>query len=150
MGHRFSVLILASLVLTACASGGLGTALPAPTDVTITPPASDLASELAAFSGIWKGIWMSTSGQGLGLQSQLIVEKINATSARVVYIWGDHSYFKAGWNRQNASVLPGGEIQWGRDPHVVFKMSEDRKSITGKWESKGIVSTITMRKIGQQ
>ncbi len=146
MGHRFSVLALATLVLTACASGGLGTALPAPTNVAITPPSSDLAPELAAFSGTWEGVWDGV------LPSRLIVERIDATSARVVYIWGadPNGYFQAGWGRYNASALPDGKIQWGRDIRFVFTISKDRTSIAGERERQGRINTTTMKKVGQQ
>lgn len=146
MGPRFSVLALAALALTACASGGFGTYLPAPSNVAITAPASDLAPELAAFSGTWEGIWDGA------LPSRLIVERIDATSARVVYIWGadPNGYFQAGWGRYNASVVPGGKIQWGRVNRFVFTMSKGRTSIAGERESQDRISTVTMKKVIQQ
>lgn len=148
LGHRLSVLALAILWCIACASGGLATDLPTPTNVAVIPPASDLAPELAAFSGTWEGVW-----DGL-LPSQLIVERIDATSARVVYIWGadPNSSFKAGWRRFNASVLPSGKIEFGGSgrPHFVFTMSKDRTSITGERENRGHINTTTMKKVGQQ
>lgn len=143
MVHRLLVLALAALMLTACASGGLSTALPTPTNVAITPPPSDLAPELAAFSGTWEGVWDSG-----GVPSRLIVERIDATSARVVYIWvaAPDGSFQAGWERYNAR-LTGGKIQWSR---FVFTMSKDRKSISGDSERQGRIFTITMKKVGQQ
>lgn len=128
-------------LLTACA-----TALPVPTDVAIIPPGSDLAPELAAFSGTWEGVWDGV------LPSRLIVERIDATSARVVYIWGaDPGYFQAGYSRHNAKVLSGGKIEFGGSgrPYFVFTMSKDRTSIGGERESQGRINTTTMKKVGQ-
>ena len=130
-------------LLTACA-----TALPVPTDVAIIPPGSDLAPELAAFSGTWEGVWDGV------LPSRLIIERIDATSARVVYIWGadPNGRFEAGYSRQNAKVLPGGKIEFGGSgrPYFVFTMSKDRSSIGGERESQGQINTTTMKKVDQQ
>lgn len=68
-------------VLTGSAALAADVALP--TDVTITPPSPDLKPEIAAFSGRWMGVWAGT------LDAALVVEKIDARSARVVYAWGD-------------------------------------------------------------
>ncbi len=148
MGHRLSVLALATALLSACASGGIGAALPKPPDVAVTPPAPDLVPELAAFSGSWEGIWDGV------LPSRLIVERIDAASARVVYIWGadPNGYFKAGYSRHNAKVLPGGKIEFGGSgrPYFVFTMSKDRTSISGERESQGRINTTTMKKVGEQ
>jgi len=145
MEPRFSVLALIVLVLTACVSGGMGTYLPAPSDVAITAPASDLPPELAAFSGAWEGIWDGV------LPSRLIVGRIDTTSARVVYIWaGDpNGYLKAGWSRYNAKVLPNGRIEFGGSgiPHFVFTMSKDRTTIAGERDYRGRINTVTMKKI---
>ncbi|MBI4236849.1 MAG: hypothetical protein HY696_00350 [Deltaproteobacteria bacterium] len=148
MGHRLSVLALATALLTGCAAGGFGTALPAPPDIAIAPPPSDLAPELAAFSGSWEGIWDGV------LPSRLIVERIDATAARVVYIWArdPNGYFQAGYSRHSAKVLPGGKIEFGGSgrPYFVFTMSRDRTSIAGERESQGRINTTTMKRVGQQ
>ena len=149
MGYPLSIRALAVVVLTACASGGLGTALPTPTDVAIIPPGSDLAPELAAFSGTWEGVWDGV------LPSRLIVERIDATSARVVYMWGaaPDGSFQAGWGRYNARVLPGGKIEGfggAGDPHFVFTMSKDRTTIAGERENQARINTTTMKKVGPQ
>jgi hypothetical protein len=130
-----SVLVFLVVLLTACAA-----ALPVPTDVAIIPPGSDLAPELAAFSGTWEGLW---EGQAPG---RLIVERIDATSARIVIIWG------TGYSRHKANVLPGGKIEFGGSgrPYFVFTMSKDRTSIGGEREHQGRINTTTMKKVGQQ
>ena len=67
----------------------------------------NLLPELAAYSGTWEGAW------GNVLKSRLIVEKIDAEVARVIYAWADHPQgrFKGGWTRVRAQVLPGGKLQ---------------------------------------
>jgi putative ABC transport system substrate-binding protein len=52
-------------------------AIPRPPEVNLTPPATDLPSEIAAFSGTWEGLWNGV------LPSRLVVESIDADSARV-------------------------------------------------------------------
>jgi putative ABC transport system substrate-binding protein len=117
--------------------------VPGPPEVTITPPAADLSPELAAYSGTWEGAW------GNVLKSRLIVEQIDAESARVVYAWADHPQgrFKGGWARVRAKVLPGGRLQWGDKVKFMFEMAQDRRSIAGKREQAGDVSTVIMRKV---
>ncbi len=119
--------------------------VPGPPEVTITPPAADLPPELAAYSGTWEGIWDT------GLKSRLVVEKIDAESARVVYAWADHPQgrFKGGWVRVRAQVLPGGKLQWGdkRKFTFTFEMARDRMSIQGEREEAGHIVTVIMRKV---
>jgi len=124
----------------------VGDALPVPSGVQISPPARDLAPQLAAFSGTWQGRW---GGQ---FPSRLIVERITSTRAEVVYIWGQiPRYLQAGWQRVVASVTPGGEIQWDVEavPGVsfVFTMSADRKTIAGERLARSGGATITMTKV---
>ena len=151
VGTRLPVLVFAVLVLTACASGQSVRPLPVPYDVAIAPPAVDLTPELALFSGTWEGAWDGA------LLARLIVERIDSTSARVVYIWGDspEGQFRAGWGRFSAKVLPGGKIQWGGETRFTFTLGKDRTSIHGereqkpeRWENTGIINVVTMQKIG--
>jgi putative tryptophan/tyrosine transport system substrate-binding protein len=117
--------------------------VPGPPEVMMTPPAADLPPELAAYSGTWEGAW------GNVLKSRLIVEKIDAESARVVYAWADHPQgrFKGGWARVRAQVLPGGKLQWGDKAKFTFEMARDRMSIAGEREEAGDISTVIMRKV---
>ena len=145
MISRSCFLALVIIVLTGCAAQGMGASLPTPSGITITQPDSDLPPEVAAFSGTWEGIWDGV------LLSRLIVERIDWTSARVVYVWADDpgGYFKAGWGRHAANVLPGGKIQWGRDLRFTFTMSKDQMSIAGEREQGGRINTVTMKKVAQ-
>lgn len=124
---------------------GLSMSFPSPPDVTITAPAPDLVPELAAFSGRWEGFW------GGVLPSRLIVERIDAGIAHVVYFWGAHpnGHFQAGYSRHVATVRPGGKIEFGGSdrPHFVFTMSKDRSSIAGTRESQGHTDTVLMWRV---
>jgi hypothetical protein len=146
MGRQVSALAVATLLLTGCASGGLATVLPTPTDIAVIPPASDLAPEIAAFSGTWEGVWDGV------LPSRLIVERIDATSARVVYVWGTlPGVVEPGWGRFRARVLPGGKIHWGSSVRFTFSMSKDRTSIAGEREAQDqTINTVTMKKVGER
>jgi putative ABC transport system substrate-binding protein len=87
-----SILLLADEVIDVAT-----VTVPGPPEVTITPPAADLPPELAAYSGTWEGAWHNV------LQSRLVVEKIDAESARVVYAWANHPQgrFKGGCSSQD-------------------------------------------------
>jgi hypothetical protein len=144
MNRSFSIIffILGAFLLTACATTST-TALPKPTNVKIIPPASNLDPNLAAFSGTWEGYW---DGQ---LHSRLIVEQMNKTSARVIYIWDSSAIhnFPAGWRRIEASVLSGGKIHWGNNISFTFTMNKDHSSIEGVRRHNGALNLITMKKI---
>jgi hypothetical protein len=113
---------------------------------THDPPAADLPPEVKAFFGTWEGTWDGV------LPSRLVVEEIDATSARVVYAWADHPQgrFKGGWSRVRASVLPGGTLQWGSDVKFTFKMTPDRRSIEGAREEAGHIALVTMQKLERE
>jgi hypothetical protein len=132
-------IILSMVVMTGVASPAT---LPAPPELRMTPPAADLPAELTAFFGTWEGTWDGV------LPSRLVVEEIDATSARVVYAWADdpQERFKGGWSRMRAKVLPEGTLKWGADVKFTFKMAKDRRSIQGEREQAEHVSLVTMQK----
>jgi hypothetical protein len=124
-------------------------------DIHITPPAADLPPELAAFSGTWEGRW-TYSRLGNILLSRLVVEHIDAESARVVYAWGDDPFgrFQRSWNHVRAQVLLGGTLQWGSpDQKFSFTMVEAGMRIHGEREElvqRGWrIATVTMRRVGR-
>jgi hypothetical protein len=94
----------------------------------------------------WEGTWDGV------LSSRLVVEEIDATSARVVYAWADdpQGRFTGGWSRIRAKILPGGALQWGSDVKFVFKMAKDHRSIEGEREQAEHISLVTMQKIARE
>ena len=90
-------IILSMVVMTGVASAAT---LPAPPEVHMTTPAEDLPPEMKAFFGTWEGTWDGVPS------SRLVVEEIDATSARVVYAWADvpQGRFTGGWSRIRAKM----------------------------------------------
>jgi len=107
--------------------------IPLPPDIEIVAPAPDLAKEIAAFSGKWKGVW-----DGAGLEAILIVEEIDNNQAKIIYAWGEGLRDRKGYLQVIAKVIPGSKpkIEFGRksnDSEVkfTFEMKKDLKSIKG-------------------
>jgi len=144
------VCALACLIaaLGGCAGPGNPFAiLPEPQDLHITPPLAGLASEVAAFWGIWEGIWRGRNGF---LASRLIVEQVDSDSAQVVYIWGDdpQGHFKAGWGRFTARVVSGRILEFGwPQTKMVFEMAKDGRSLEGGRVQGKDLSAVIMRKV---
>jgi hypothetical protein len=126
------------------ASGAIRATAPGRPEVKITPPPADLAPELAAFSGIWE------DGRDGVLPARLIVEKIQANWATIVYTWADDptGNFKAGWARVRAKVLPDGTLRWGYPGKFTVKLVNGGTNIEGKKEQAGSLSTFALKKVG--
>jgi hypothetical protein len=121
--------------------------IPLPTTIRIEPPGADLPPEVAAFSGTWEGSWEGD------VPGRLVVERIDAEWARVVYAWGDDpgGRFKGEWERVPAKVLPGGRLQSVDDAlkmTLTFEMAQDRMSIQGQHDAAGRVTTVGMQRVG--
>jgi len=79
--------MLMGAVATAHAKDCAG-ATPLPADVTITPPAADVSTDFARFSGAWGGVWAPSDG-GDGPCGVLVVEEVFANGyARVIHSAG--------------------------------------------------------------
>lgn len=145
MKTRTLIIVGLFLLLGAyAASGAIRATAPGHPEVKITPPPAGLAPEVAAFSGIWDG-----ARDGV-LPNRLIVEKIHANWATIVYTWADDptGNFKAGWARVRAKVLPDGTLHWGYPGKFTVKLVNDGTNIEGKKEQAGGVSTFTLKKVG--
>jgi adenylate cyclase len=121
--------------------------IPLPTTIRIEPPVADLPPEVAAFSGTWEGRWEGD------VPGRLVVERIDAEWARVVYAWGDDpgGRFKGDWGRVPAKVLPGGRLQSVDDAlktTLTFEMAQDCMSIQGQHDAAGRVPTVRMQRVG--
>jgi hypothetical protein len=144
-------LVLAGLIVVigGCATTTVDVASTIPEiPVTIVPAATDLAPELAAFLGVWEGTWIGYLGT---LPARFTVWRIDAKSAEVIYAWGDEKglspYSKAGFVRREATVLPGGRLEWKSGEWTFrFEISRDRTSVTGqrigRWSD-----SLTMKKV---
>jgi hypothetical protein len=104
-------------------------------------------TEVAAFSGTWEGRWEGD------VPSRLVVERIDAEWARVVYAWGDDpgGRFKGDWERVPAKVLPGGRLQSVDDAlktTLTFEMAQDRMNIQGQHDAAARGTKVRMQRIG--
>lgn len=74
-----------------------------PADLDIRPPAVDVPEDIAALSGAWFGTY------SVWRDYLIVVEKIDASHADVVYVWGLRSFRpdEPGWSRHRASVKDG-------------------------------------------
>ncbi len=107
--------------------------LPTPPNIKIERPTPDLAQDLAAFSGTWEGWWGAPLFRSsTSLLSRLMVERINAASARVVYVWGSDpgGTFKSGFRRYDVKIIPGNKIEFiSGEMTFTFEMTKDRNQI---------------------
>jgi tetratricopeptide (TPR) repeat protein len=136
------------IAIMALALGGFASAVPLsdPPMLMITPPAADLPPEVAAFSGIWEGVWDG------GLLSRFAVEELAWDAAVVVYAWADQpGWFQGGWSRDRAKVLPGGTLEWSNPQGTVtfiFTLAEDQRHLRGeRVDDAGLLSLVTMQKV---
>lgn len=102
------VLVLAvvlALLGSGCAaiSGGWPRT-PLPATIKIVPPSPDVPPQIAAYSGIWEGIW------DIGLSVTIVIEQITNEEVIAIYSWGTHRNIKEGWRGvighvQNDSIV---------------------------------------------
>ncbi len=145
---RMGALACLMAALFGCAGPGNPFAmLPEPQDLHITPPLAGVSSEVAAFWGIWEGIWKGRTGV---MASRLIVEQVDSGSAQVVYVWGDdpQGRFKAGWGRFTAKVVSGRILEFGwAQTKLVFEMGRDGRNLEGGRVQGKDLSGVIMRKV---
>jgi hypothetical protein len=144
---QLRLLACALLLLTGCATtGDCDEGIPGPSVVHIVPPAADLAPALAAYSGLWEGTGFLEGRNGGAQPLRLIVERIAADSAQVLYAWGrGGSASPGGWVRKKATVLPDGRLQFGDDKTTfTLELAPDRESLRAKREVGSWVSQFTL------
>jgi hypothetical protein len=114
---------------------------PAPNDIKVIQPASELDPWLRAFSGYWSGRWAEV------LPSQLIVEQIKSDVAIVVYTWGDDpsGHFERGYSRDEATVVSSRKIAFGTEPVTFeFEVDEHKDILHGVRRTSQSITKITM------
>ncbi len=122
-------------VLTVCGSAVAAarvSAPPLPPDLKVTPPDSSLSKDIAGFSGTWVGSWGAT------LDSTLVVEKVDSSSASIVYSWGVASRWgvsNPGFTRVKATIGSDGLLRatLGNGAQVIYRLSSDQKTLTGQY-----------------
>src|SRR5438874_119120 len=76
------IVALCVVAVSSLVSAQAQTALP--DDISLAPPSSTVAQDVAAYSGAWLGAW------GGDPPTALVIEQINSNgTAHVIYSWGD-------------------------------------------------------------
>ena len=122
-------LLVIVFTLTACAPGMR--AFPLPDNVASPAVEAPGAPALAELAGVWRGTWF-TPDWGLGYDGLLVVERIDADQATVVYAWTNPRLGDDGWYRQKARVIPGPGLEWSRETWTfTLQLDPDRTSLAG-------------------
>lgn len=106
--------------------------VPLPWDVKVVSPDQSLSEGIRALSGRWEGKWDTRGMEGI-----IIVEKINESSARIVYGWGKSRFGKDGYQRYKCKVVPGSNpkiLFSGTYSDFTFTLSNDLKTLSGDCE----------------
>lgn len=97
----------------------------------IMKPANTLNPSIAKLSGHWYG------RGDFSIADQLVVEKIDSTTASVLYSWGNHpaGYFKNGWVRRTAAVDRDGRITFKLDSATLtFELDKHEDVLIGYYK----------------
>lgn len=144
---KFAHVLRLCLILSLGASLWLGAPVPAEPaswrDASVAPWPDDLKSEVAALVGVWEGKWDAV------LPSRLIVEKIDAEWASIVYAWADdpQGRFGRGWTRLQARVGTDGTLRWGYPGLFTFEISEDYAALVGHTPREGRTAEVIMHRV---
>lgn len=143
MNLRPIVLSVSVVALAACAAPP--SKAPLPPDVRVEAPSDSLAPDVKAFSGKWTGRWINSLAQ---LDHTLVVEKIDATKATLIYSVGEPTTSNVNitpqWRRVTATVSPGKmEFTFPNGAAVVYKLQANG-TLAGTYTSKGFNTTATL------
>jgi hypothetical protein len=86
------------------------------------------------------------------MSARLIVEKIDAQSAQLVYAWSDDTAgrYRGGWTRVRASVSPDKSLEFGGDVKFALRLQPDRQSMKVTRRSSGYALDTTFRKVAEK
>ncbi len=137
----FILLLLSAsiaILILSCASTA-----PLPSKLNIVSPASDVPTEIAAFSGTWEGRWEISYGTCLecsvSIPTILVVERVDSQKANIIISIGYiNQSFKGNYFNASANINPGPSINWidsgGND--YKYTISKDLKRVMGIWKLK--------------
>lgn len=115
-------------------------------DYKISPPPSNVPTEIKALLGRWQGFWWG------GAPAVLVVEKVSPEEKKAECIWawgawGRDKDRKPGFTRVSAELIPGSkpEIKFSRRMNFNFVLVG--KVIHGTREFRGTINTIIMEKV---
>ncbi len=136
MALRVSFVAL-MMIVCGCSFGPVRVVTPLPRNLKVTPPEPGTTKDIAGLSGIWVGHWDG------GSASTLVVEKIEGSSATVVYSWGENPDFKlkAGFKHLQGRINPDGSLYINLGgPEILYKLSADQKHLSGEYSWLGDVT----------
>ena len=144
-------LVALSLVFSLVLPVAAKNTAPIPPILDISPPGSDVPASLVAFSGTWEGKWSGSPS----LDHVLIVEKMTATSAEVVYSIGAIGSSSPRFWRSNATLSEKNRLLkmvWpqglGKPPITVMYQLKSENEMAGTWDNgQGASSVATMKKV---
>ena len=106
--------------------------------------ANTLSPSIARLSGHWYG------RGDFNIADQLVVEKIDSTTASVLYSWGDHpaGYFKNGWVRRTAAVDSDGRIKFTLDSATLsFELDKHEDVLIGYYKKGDALSKLILDRL---
>lgn len=110
----------------------------------IIKPADTVNPLVARCSGHWYG-----RGDRV-IADQLVVERIDADSAAILYSWGDHpdGYFQKGWVRKQAQVDSLGKLTFDLNgATLTFTIDQDEDVLIGYYEKGEATSKLIMNRL---
>lgn len=99
----FLSFLIISLELLGCATSSPP---PLPATLNIQTPSPDTPLELAAFVGIWEGVWSNIQ------DTIIVIEELDNQKAELIYSVGDFAKSVGNYHYYTAAVLPGPIIEW--------------------------------------
>jgi hypothetical protein len=109
-------------------------AVPFPLDISIEPPADDVAPGLAMFSGVWHGSLSQQAGlaiEGMATAAQLAVVQLDNRSARVVLGWGGSAWSSPNFEQLLLQSQANGRLA-SASGNTTLILEPDGQSITGR------------------
>ena len=112
MRYLAAFLTLVVVVGSAPLLAQMETPPPLPGNVQIVPPGPAVSPRLAAFSGVWEGVWtQQTLGQKRyvnpaygGRMVTIAIERIEPPNVVAVYAWGSYGGRKKGFRRLKGTI----------------------------------------------
>ena len=124
-------------ILLGCMSGPVRAAdVPLPADLKVVVPDNTIPPGVVGFSGKWVGVWSNQNPH------VLVVSKIHPADAKghhraeVIYAWGanpEQRTIPGGFKGYTGVIKNGELLVEGPMFSVVYYLSNDRRTLKGKW-----------------
>jgi hypothetical protein len=94
------------------------------------------------FTGTWEAADPGT------LPTRIVIQHVDAYSARILYTWGDGS-LEGTWLNARAKVLSDGKLYWRFPGAFTLTLSPDGQMLIGERESGGWKASATFRRVSK-